>query len=50
MRGVYAYFMGLKIAIIGIGIMVESAIPFQYQAIVGFVVFAVGATMSLLGY
>ncbi len=42
--------MGIKIAIIGIGIMVETAIPFQYQPIVGFVVFCVGSVMSLLGY
>ncbi len=42
--------MGIKIAIIGIGIMVESAVPFPYQPIVGLVVFAVGAVMSLLGY
>ena len=46
----YPVRMGQIIAIIGIGVMVETALPFTYQPIVGFVVFAVGAVMALLRY
>ncbi len=39
--------MGNTIAIIGIGIMVETALPFAFQPIVGLVVCAVGAFVAL---
>ncbi len=43
----YTQSMGQKIAIIGIGLMVETVLPYAWMHIVGFGVFVIGAAMWL---
>lgn len=43
----YTVRMGTTIAIIGIGLMVQSVLPIPHMPLIGFIVFAVGAVMAL---